>query len=130
MRHIGKPVRFATLLGAVATAALLGGYAIPEVQEVQMAKAGETNARDKGGASVSAHSSASSSSSASGGTCSARSSASATARGQDGYRSDYDEKHVRSDDWSCSASARARARSGNPPHTGKANDAAGEEKPQ
>jgi hypothetical protein len=37
------------------------------------------------------------------------------ARGEEGYDTDYDEKHVRSEDGSCSASARARARAGNRP---------------
>jgi hypothetical protein len=130
-RRLVKPLRFVTLLGAFAAASLLGGHMIPEVS---MTKAGEFNARDNGGNSASARSSArasaSSSSSSSGGNCSARSSASAETRGQDGYRSDYDEKHIRSDDGSCSASAKARARSGSGPKSEKTNAAGGEEKPQ
>lgn len=116
-QNLIKPLGRAIVLGAVATG-LVGAYLIPEISMVS--KAGEfTTSDDKGRTSASAQSSVSisgsSSSTSSNGRCSARSSASAVARGQEGFDTDYDEKHVRSEDGSCSASARARASAGNRP---------------
>lgn len=118
-QNLIKPLGRAIVLGAVATG-LVGAYLIPEISMVSKAGEFTTSASDdKGRTSASAQSSVSisgsSSSTSSNGRCSARSSASAVARGQEGFDTDYDEKHVRSEDGSCSASARARASAGNRP---------------
>lgn len=109
-RHLIRPF----LIGAAAAGLLLAGNPITEVS--MAANAGESgSAKDKGtSASVRSSASVSASSSASGGkgACSARSSASAVARGPDGIRTDHDEKHVRSQDGSCSVSSKARATAG------------------